>query len=92
MVNTNCRRYEYIQSNIKFLLLNKKKIGLLKKLIESNKLIVNNDFNYTICLTSNKRVFIIDFIFSSLKLKPFYLQKFLEKYLSFFDYKLILVR
>lgn len=58
----------------------KKTAGLLKKLIDSYELMVNNDIDYSTQASSQGLVSIIDLALGSSKLGPLYIKKISEKY------------
>ena len=64
--------------------------GPLEEIIESYKLIVNNNTNFLTRL-SIPRISIIDLALTSLELGPFRVWEIPEKYLLLSDYKLILI-
>lgn len=68
-----------------------KNARLLEKLYDNYELIVNNDPNYTICLSSQRQLTIIDLKPNSLKVGQLFVYKIFEKYSSLLYYKLILL-
>lgn len=71
---------------------NRNNTGPLKELIPSSELIVNNNPNYLIYLTSQEGISNIDLTLSSSELRPFCLKEIPEEYLSLSDHEIILLK